>query len=264
MFIHDTKESSLHNFKYLFVIKDTYSHFVMLFPCASADSFAAAEGLLHWFSLFGAPEILISDQGSHFKNALIVELNRRTGSEYHFVTPYSPWANGSVERANKETVVIFQAILSETGLDMEQWPYLIPTVVDVMNSSIVASLGDLTPRELMTMLKPTNVVTSLLQPSWKKLIQVKIPTTKAYRSAFAKATEAFREMHSIALAATEKRRKQNRKTRQAYAYDINFDVGDFGLHADAYKLKKKHKLHVRWRGPYQVIKAVGPARLTPS
>ena len=105
---------------------------------------------------------------------------------------------------------------------MDQWPYLIPTVFDVMNSSIVASLGNLTPRELMTMRKPTNKVTSLLQPSWKKLLSVNIPTTAAYRKAFECATEAFREMHSIAFTAKEKRRKQNKNTREARAHDINF------------------------------------------
>ena len=31
------------------------------------------------------------------------------------------------------------------------------------------------------------------------------------------------------------------------------------MHADAYKLKKKHKLDVRWRGPYRITKVTGPS-----
>ncbi|OWY95670.1 hypothetical protein PHMEG_00034263 [Phytophthora megakarya] len=43
-------------------------------------------------------------QGSHFQNADVQEVCRRLKSRQKFTVAYSPWINGSIERANRDII----------------------------------------------------------------------------------------------------------------------------------------------------------------
>ena len=83
------------------------THFVELVPCASANAQSVVNALLEWFSRFGVVYIWVSDQGSHFKNAVVKDLNDRLQAQHHFTLPYCPWANGTVERVNRDILDVF-------------------------------------------------------------------------------------------------------------------------------------------------------------
>jgi transposase InsO family protein len=86
--------------KYILVIKDDCTKYVMLFARASADAKTTKECLLQWMATFGVCLNWVSDQGSHFKNELIKELQHSLGGSHHFHPARCPWANGSVEVVN--------------------------------------------------------------------------------------------------------------------------------------------------------------------
>lgn len=59
---------------YLLVLKDSLTHYCELYPCGSATAYIAAESLLDWVKRFGHPDMLISDQGTHFRNETVDHL----------------------------------------------------------------------------------------------------------------------------------------------------------------------------------------------
>ncbi|KAI9905409.1 hypothetical protein PsorP6_013623 [Peronosclerospora sorghi] len=79
--------------KYLLVVKDDASHFVMLFPCANAIAEATFDCLLEWFATFGLVKTWVTDQGTLFKNVVTKQLQHALGAHHHFTASRSPWAN---------------------------------------------------------------------------------------------------------------------------------------------------------------------------
>ena len=125
----------------LLVLKCGHSLFCLLLACAKFNSANVETVLLLWASLFGMPRILITDGGSHFKNALIASLTRRMRAKHHITTPYDAWANGAIERLNRAIIAIFRTLLGETGAHWEQWNELRPLVNSILNQKTQPSFG---------------------------------------------------------------------------------------------------------------------------
>ncbi|OWZ09290.1 Retrotransposon protein [Phytophthora megakarya] len=90
--------------RYLLVRKDEATPFCELTPCSNPTSTGAVDAILAWYSRYGIPPLWISDHGSHFQNAVVQEICRRLKSRQKFTVAYSPWINGSIERANPDII----------------------------------------------------------------------------------------------------------------------------------------------------------------
>jgi transposase InsO family protein len=88
---------SVDDAKYVLIVKDDYSNYVRLKQCKNADADSTAAVLIEWFAAFGVAQQWVSDQGSHFKNTVMADIQKQLGTNHHFTTAYSPWANGTVE-----------------------------------------------------------------------------------------------------------------------------------------------------------------------
>jgi hypothetical protein len=78
---------------YLLLLKDDAGKYVLLVNCVRAGASEAANALLSWLALFGVVRVWVSDQGSHFKNEVIRDLQHVLGAHHHFVAALCPWAN---------------------------------------------------------------------------------------------------------------------------------------------------------------------------
>ena len=71
------------------------------FAVRQADAKTAARLFMdQWFSRFGAPKVLISDEGKHFLNDTVDALNDIWDVDHHVTTAYRPQSNGKCERFN--------------------------------------------------------------------------------------------------------------------------------------------------------------------
>ncbi|OWY95220.1 Retrotransposon protein, Ty3-gypsy subclass, partial [Phytophthora megakarya] len=114
--------------QYLFVLKDEVTHFCELTPCSTPSTTIAAEAILAWHSRYGIPPQWISDQGSHFKNAVVDEVCRRLKSRQEFTVAYWPWINGSIERANRDIIQVLRVLCLEYQVDIHDWTYFVPVL----------------------------------------------------------------------------------------------------------------------------------------
>jgi transposase InsO family protein len=136
--------------KYLLVLKDGFSHCVMLFPSKTPDSDTAAEAIQQWISVYGPPEQFVSDSGPHFKCAIMDELCRMYSVQHQFTCPHAHWSNGQVERTNKTILKLVRTLISENKMQLSEWAQLIPTLSMVINHTPSKVLGNLAPITVMT------------------------------------------------------------------------------------------------------------------
>ena len=238
-------KSKEHNMKYVLVLKDDLSGYVRIIPSAEASSIVAAEAILQWIADFRTPEILVSDQGSHFTAEVISDLTRLRSMEHHLVTAYTPQANGTIERANRTIISITRAVLSEAQIGSENWPYLMPIVQHAINHARTERNDGLAP------------ITVLLgQDPESPLDQILLPEVKEYRKVdvqkHVRRLRADLEMiHKKVVKKRDKRRKSNQ--RQNTGRDVQFIAGDWVLVAKVRRLPGD-KLEATWKGPMRVIK----------
>jgi hypothetical protein len=243
---------SRHQFKYILAIKDTYSHFCRLIAAKSADSNTAAQAFMDWIGIFGnSTRYLVSDQGSHFKNKLMHRLQELFGMKQHFTVAYSAWANGSVENLNKEIVRVLTILAAENGLSLDDWPWLLPLVEDIVNSHISKVLGNKCPREIMMGLPPSNPVRAMLDSDPALVKPLEVPTTDQYLNAVADLYTKFEDFHEKKEVAAAKKQAENEKSQKLVSEMVNFSEGDYVLYAKV-KTSKERKLQVTWKGPYRV------------
>jgi transposase InsO family protein len=87
--------------KYLLVLVDVFTGFVLLRPLMNVKAATVASVLWEWFCLIGPFKVLGSDNGPEFSNAVIAALSKHAGIHHRFATPYHPQGNAKVEATNR-------------------------------------------------------------------------------------------------------------------------------------------------------------------
>ncbi|XP_054260393.1 protein NYNRIN-like [Macrosteles quadrilineatus] len=81
---------------------DRYTRWPEVHPLKGITAEEVAEGLVScWFSRYGAPSRITTDQGCQFESSLFKSLGRTFGSERIRTCSYHPCANGLVERFHR-------------------------------------------------------------------------------------------------------------------------------------------------------------------
>jgi IS30 family transposase len=103
MALIDVQLLSYNDYRYIMVYQDHMTKFVVLRPLKSKRETEVAMQILDIFLLFGAPNILQSDNGAEFTASIISQL-KDLWPECKIVhgKPRHPQSQGSVERANAD------------------------------------------------------------------------------------------------------------------------------------------------------------------
>ena len=130
---------SHHGSQYLLVCVDHFSRYVVLIPVKSKSAVAIAHGLVtQLICPHTTPRVLMSDNGTEFRNAVLAEICTMYNIKQTFTVAYHPSSNGLVERANRKILECLRHVVSELYDDWEDW---IPHVAACINSSVCESTG---------------------------------------------------------------------------------------------------------------------------
>ena len=141
------------------VITDVYTRFVQAVPCKDQLAVTVAKALIqHWFTRFGIPSRIHSDQGRNFEGAVIRELCALYGITKSRTTPYHPEGNSQAERFNR---TLFGLIKSLSERDRRKWPEFLAHLVFVYNATPHCVTGE-APYTLMFGREPTIPLDQLL------------------------------------------------------------------------------------------------------
>lgn len=117
----------------LLVVIDVFSGFVVLYPIKTTSAACVAEKLWELCCLFGFPNILQSDNGPEFANAVVRELTELMKISHRFIAPYNPRCDGKVERAISIVMGVIKKLLQ--GAD-QFWPLFCPMAQLCVNNRI--------------------------------------------------------------------------------------------------------------------------------
>ena len=128
-----------HDFTYVLTFIDHFTKFAIAIPCIKQDSRTAAYVFVNEVVCrYGAPEVLLSDNGSPFDNAMAAEVYKMLRVQKQFSTAYHPQANGQIERFNGTLKQILRALCE---MDPDHWVGLLQPAVFAYNTSVHEATG---------------------------------------------------------------------------------------------------------------------------
>ena len=119
--------------KNVLVVVDHFTRYVQAFVTRNQTAYTTAMKLYNeYFSVFGFPQRLMSDQGTGFTGKVIKALCSLLGIEKLRTTPYHPQSNGSAERVHQT----LQRMIGKLDPEhREKWPDHIGSVLIAYNAT---------------------------------------------------------------------------------------------------------------------------------
>ena len=104
---------------------DTAAGLLVAFPTHCADQQVTKRGLERLFAAYGRPQVIESDQGTHFTGQTLQEWIRQLGIKWKSHVPYNPTTAGIIERHND---LLKSGLKSDTN-SLQGWSVCLWTVL---------------------------------------------------------------------------------------------------------------------------------------
>jgi len=232
--------------QHILVMVDQFTKWVECVPLPSQTAEVTAQAAVNeFFSRFGYPLQLHSDQGRNFEGKLFTALCKALEIHKTRSTPYRPSSNGQVERYNR---TLMDAVRCFIGKSQHRWDVHLQQIAGALRASVNRSTG-FTPNKLM-LGREVNTPASLMFP-----LEGSKPKNQDPEDFVVRLTSGIQEAHDTArrtLKSSLKRMKRN--------YDLRiltrpFEKGDVVHLLDTASIKGKcKKLSSPWKGPGIIVK----------
>jgi hypothetical protein len=243
---------------YVVVVVDNFSHWTSLVPVKNKSAFEAARALVKVTGDFGVPLRLRSDGGAEFVNGIITGLTRMMGVTHHVVVPYTPTANGIVERANRAVIQRLREMIFSKRLVKHPehvWSDLLPLVQRAINASVHSATGTSPARILFGNNLDLDRCLLTQMPNARDLDVDRYVDALTYnqRIILEEADKHQSDLCEKVIAANHKaQQRKNKRGEFVEAVPKKIEVGDWVLvePGPSYPL---NKLAPRWLGPFRVL-----------
>jgi transposase InsO family protein len=233
--------------RYLVVMQDHFTKWVVAKAVDGLSADRICEIIYHsWILAYGPMSILLSDNGTEFKNELLTEgLCKLLGIRKHFITPLHPQSDGTVERFMR---TIKSLLTVQSRPDMKDWDQHLAALVYAYNTSIHSVTGE-HPYYLWFGRPPT----SFYQISSDELGRTMQGATIQYRQQL---LDELYNAYDLVLSRLHLSAEDNAKRKDAGAILQNWTPGDLvWLHDPTQSsLSGSKKMHNPWTGPFVLAK----------
>ena len=233
--------------EYVLMMVDQFTKWVECVPLPSQTAEITAKAAVDgFFSRFGYPYQIFTDQGRNFESKLFSALCEALEIHKARTTPYRPSANGQVERYNRTLMDAVRCYIKDS---QDHWDLHLQQIAGALRSSVNRSTGYTANRLMLGREVNTPAYLMFPQPA------VESQTTDQF---IAKLTRNIQAAHSAArqtLKTSLKRMKRN--------YDLRgilrrpFKKGEIVYLLDTAVLKGKcRKLCRPWKGPAIIVQKI--------
>ena len=229
---------------YLLTVIDYFTKWADAYPIPDHTAPTVATVLVEkFFTLFGVPHTIHSDQGTEFMSNLMTEIWKLLGVERTRTSGFAPHSAGEIERFNGTLQTLLKAYVNA---QRDSWDILIPYVTSAYRMTPQRSTG-LTPNFLMLGKEINNPIDVVLNHNTSQE-----EVCPHYYAQDLKETmqQAF-QYARIHLGKAAERQKRNYDLRTK---PICYNEGDWVWYF--YTPLKKTKLASPWLGPFKITKKI--------
>lgn len=228
--------------QYLLTLMCVTTRFPEAIPLRSITTKAVVKALTTFFSYFGFPKTLQTDQGSNFLSRTFKQVLGELGITHKVSSAYHPQSQGALERWHQTFKSVLRKYCLESG---KSWDEGVPFALFALRESVQESLG-FSPAELIF----AHTVRGPLQVLKEQLMSTKCSTRPTnvleYVSKF---RERLHQACAIAREALTTSQSSMKKRYDRSAVARSFEVGDQVL---VLLPIQGSALSARFSGPYAI------------
>ena len=244
--------------RYIVSMIDKFSRFCLLVPTSDIKTLTVIQALSRWINLFGAPNHLLSDNGTQFTSEIFRAFTETFDTTQRFSTPYYPESNGQIERLHRWIKERLALIAVDGGLNFidgdDNWDEYIGTIQHAYNS---------TPNT-MTKYSPNKIIFGYDHKHKLTTIKHNFQRNTLTIKDYIKYINNTRSL--INNTAIQHQYKYDQIRTKSYNKNRNviheYNVGDMVLIDISRRTHgNEAKLNPTWHGPHEIIQIISPDKV---
>ena len=229
--------------EHILMIVDQFTKWVECIPLPNQTAEMTAQAIIRdFFTRFGYPFQILSDQGRNFESKLFSALCEAMQIHKTRTTPYRPSCNGQVERCNR---TLMDAVRCFVDGHQRNWDLHLAQIAGALRSSVNRSTG-FTPNKMM-LGREVNQPVDLLFP-------VTSSPEVSTNEHVAKLQESLRMAHDIARKHLKTSQEIMKRDHDLKVLIRAYNEGDLVYVLDTATIKgQSKKLGPPWKGPGIIV-----------
>ena len=234
--------------KYILTIIDHLSGWPEAFPLRNKSALSVAEVILNEIiPRHSCPQIMISDRGTEFVNAVIGYIIEKMRIAHIKTSPYHPQSNGKTERFHR---YMNDSLAKYSHKEPNDWDKYIPAML-MAYRTITNETTEKSPFLIIHGRDPVLPIDTLLQPQLRYMGDDYVPTM-------------LQRVHNVYIDAKQNIRSsqdRNQELANKRAKLETFEAGDAVYYLDlSYSQNAPHckKLQSKWKPFYRIVKRTSP------
>nr|XP_054592949.1 uncharacterized protein LOC129159780 [Nothobranchius furzeri] len=231
--------------RFLLTLMCSATRFPEAIPLNSITTRSIIRALTHFFSIFGLPKVIQTDQGTNFKSKLFKQVTKTLGITHVMSSAYHPQSQGALERWHQT----LKAMLTKYCLSKSKtWEEGLPFVLFAAREAVQDSLG-FSPAQLVFGHTPRGPLKAL-----KERFLFSDPPDRKVREYVQLFQKRLKEANSIAKTHLDKAKLKMKVQYDKTATRRNFAVGDKVL---VLTPLSNSALSTKFEGPFEILSKLG-------